>query len=61
MQDVGRRAGLASIDMIAGVVLADEEWTPLNGLTTATSKLNRKALVEKYKGGIEEAYKKARK
>ena len=60
MQAVGRRAGLASIEIIAGVVLADEEWTPQNGLVTATSKLDRKLLVETYKGGIEEAYKKAK-
>jgi long-chain acyl-CoA synthetase len=60
MQAVGKKAALAGIEIIAGVVLADEEWTPQNGLTTATSKLNRKALVEKYKESIEEAYKKAK-
>ncbi|TVY24155.1 Acyl-CoA synthetase [Lachnellula hyalina] len=61
LQTVGRKAGLASIEIIAGVVLADEEWTPHNGLVTATSKLNRKLLVDTYKQGIEEAYKKAKK
>jgi long-chain acyl-CoA synthetase len=30
MQVVGRRAGLANIEIIAGVVLSDEEWTPQN-------------------------------
>ncbi len=28
MQAIGRRSGLAGIEMIVGVVLADEEWTP---------------------------------
>lgn len=60
LQGVGRKAGLVGIEVIAGVVLADEEWTPQNGLTTATSKLNRNALVEKYKEDIENAYKKAK-
>jgi long-chain acyl-CoA synthetase len=30
MQAVGKRAGLANIEIISGVVLADEEWTPQN-------------------------------
>ena len=35
MQAIGRKAGLASMEIISGVVLADEEWTPQNvGLFT---------------------------
>ena len=30
MQNVGRRGGLASFEIIDGVVLTDEEWTPQN-------------------------------
>jgi long-chain acyl-CoA synthetase len=30
LQAVGRKAGLAGIEIITGVVLADEEWTPQN-------------------------------
>lgn len=30
MQVVGKRAGLASMEMIVGVILSDEEWTPQN-------------------------------
>lgn len=30
MQAVGKRAGLAGMEIIQGVVLADEEWTPVN-------------------------------
>ena len=30
VQDVGRKAGLASMEIVVGVVLSDEEWTPAN-------------------------------
>lgn len=30
LQAVGRKAGLVGIEVIIGVVLADEEWTPQN-------------------------------
>lgn len=30
LQDAGRKGGLAGIEIIEGVVLADEEWTPQN-------------------------------
>jgi long-chain acyl-CoA synthetase len=30
LQDVGRKGGLAGIEIIEGVILADEEWTPQN-------------------------------
>ncbi|CAG8978932.1 hypothetical protein HYALB_00011194 [Hymenoscyphus albidus] len=58
VQAVGRRAGLASMEIVVGIVLADEEWTPINGLVTATNKLNRRGIVEQYKAEIEKAYKK---
>lgn len=30
LQDAGRKGGLASFEIIDGVVLADEEWNPQN-------------------------------
>ena len=30
MQAVGKKSGLASMEIISGVVLADDEWTPQN-------------------------------
>ena len=30
LQSVGRKGGLSSIEMISGVVMDDEEWTPQN-------------------------------
>jgi len=60
LQVVGKKAGLASMEILVGVVVSDEEWTPQNNLTTATSKLNRKAIFERYKGEIEKAYKQSK-
>ncbi|KUI68311.1 Long-chain-fatty-acid--CoA ligase 1 [Cytospora mali] len=56
LQAAGRSGGLAGIEIIEGVVLSDEEWTPQNGLVTAAQKLNRKGIVAKYKKEIGEAY-----
>lgn len=72
MQAVGKRAGLVGMEIISGVVLADEEWTPENvsavitacfgmlmgtqNLVTPTSKLNRRRLFERYKTDIETVY-----
>lgn len=30
LQAIGKKSGLASIEIIVGVVLSDEEWTPQN-------------------------------
>jgi len=56
MQAAGKKGGLAGFEMIEGVVLADEEWTPQNGLTTSAQKLNRKGIQDKYKSDIKKAY-----
>ncbi|XP_014559031.1 hypothetical protein COCVIDRAFT_13946 [Bipolaris victoriae FI3] len=56
LQEAGQKGGLASFEMIEGVVLADEEWTPQNGLTTAAQKLNRKGILEHYKKEVDQAY-----
>ncbi|CAN8102125.1 unnamed protein product [Discula destructiva] len=56
MQNAGRSGGLAGIEIIEGVVLSDEEWTPQNGLVTAAQKLNRKGIVSKYRKEIDVAY-----
>ncbi|KAF1813307.1 long-chain-fatty-acid-CoA ligase-like protein [Eremomyces bilateralis CBS 781.70] len=54
--DVGRKGGLRGIELIEGVVLADEEWTPQNGLITSALKLQRKPIVTKYEKDIKQAY-----
>ncbi|USP73485.1 Long-chain-fatty-acid--CoA ligase 1 [Curvularia clavata] len=56
LQEAGQKGGLASFEMIEGVVLADEEWTPQNGLTTAAQKLNRRGILQKYEKEVDQAY-----
>lgn len=56
LQDAGRTGGLSGIEIITGVVLADEEWTPANGFTTSAQKINRKAILDRYKKEVEQAY-----
>jgi len=56
VQNTGKQGGLAGIEIIDGIVLADEEWTPENGLLTPAQKLQRKKIQEKYKDEIKQAY-----
>ncbi|KAF2475677.1 acetyl-CoA synthetase-like protein [Lindgomyces ingoldianus] len=56
LQTAGQKGGLASFEIIEGVVLADEEWTPQNGLTTAAQKINRKGILKKYQKEANKAY-----
>lgn len=30
VQAIGKKAGLSSMEIVVGIVLADEEWTPIN-------------------------------
>ncbi|KAF4504801.1 hypothetical protein G6O67_008209 [Ophiocordyceps sinensis] len=53
LQARAKSGGLSGMETVAGVVITDEEWTPDNGLVTATQKLNRKAIREKFKKEIE--------
>lgn len=52
----GRKGGLGGIELIQGVVMTEEEWTPQNGLVTSAQKLNRKGIVEKHRPEINKAY-----
>ncbi|KAJ5725619.1 Long-chain-fatty-acid--CoA ligase 1 [Penicillium malachiteum] len=56
LQSSGRSGGLKGIEIISGVVLSDEEWTPQNGYMTAAQKLQRRKIVDKYKAQIDKAY-----
>ncbi|OJJ01258.1 hypothetical protein ASPVEDRAFT_131090 [Aspergillus versicolor CBS 583.65] len=58
LQTAGRSSGLKGIEIISGVVLADEEWTPQNGYMTAAQKLQRRKIVSKFQKEIDQAYKK---
>ncbi|CUS13153.1 unnamed protein product [Tuber aestivum] len=52
----GRKGGLAGIELVEGVVLTEEEWTPQNNLVTSAHKLNRRSILEKYKKEVDRAY-----
>lgn len=52
----GGQNGLRGIEMIRGVILSPEEWTPQNGLVTSAQKLNRRAVVDRFKAEIDAAY-----
>ncbi|KAL2016635.1 hypothetical protein VTK56DRAFT_3215 [Thermocarpiscus australiensis] len=56
LQNAGRAGGLSGIEIIEGVVIVDDEWTPQNGLVTAAQKLNRRGILEKYKAQVTEVY-----
>ncbi|RDW90666.1 long-chain fatty acid-CoA ligase FAA1 [Aspergillus mulundensis] len=56
LQTAGRASGLKGIEIINGVVLSDEEWTPQNGYMTAAQKLQRKKIVSRYQQDIDKAY-----
>ncbi|CAK7238612.1 MAG: long-chain fatty acid-CoA ligase [Sporothrix thermara] len=56
LQAAGRAGGLSGIEIIDGVVVSDEEWTPQNGLVTAAQKLNRRGILEKFKSEVAAAY-----
>ncbi|OLN85253.1 Long-chain-fatty-acid-CoA ligase 1-like protein 2 [Colletotrichum chlorophyti] len=56
LTSTGRKAGLSGLEIIGGLVLVDEEWTPDSGLVTATQKVNRRAIKDRYKQQIEKAF-----
>ncbi|RMZ79602.1 hypothetical protein DV737_g3290, partial [Chaetothyriales sp. CBS 132003] len=56
IQSAGKAHGLAGIEIVDGVVLADEEWTPQNGFISPAQKVQRKKIQEKYAKEIEVAY-----
>ncbi|GAB1318742.1 long-chain fatty acid-CoA ligase [Madurella fahalii] len=56
LQAAGRAGGLSGIEIIEGVVVVDDEWTPQNGLVTAAQKLNRRGILDKYRKEVAEAY-----
>ncbi|KAL8947839.1 MAG: hypothetical protein Q9222_005924 [Ikaeria aurantiellina] len=58
VQDDGRRGGLNGIEVVEGIVVAREEWTPANGLVTSAQKVNRKAILAKYQGEVDAVYQK---
>jgi long-chain acyl-CoA synthetase len=55
----GKRGGLAGIELLAGLVMVHEEWTPQTGFVTSAMKLQRRKITDFYKKDIERAYAKS--
>lgn len=51
-----KAAGLSGVEIVSGLVLVEEEWTPANGLLTASQKVNRRAVKQKHKDEIQKAF-----
>jgi len=50
LQAIAKKNGFKAIEIVQGVVLSPEEWTPESGLVTAAQKVQRKAVEKKYQG-----------
>ena len=48
----GKKAGFKPMEILQGVVLSAEEWTPENGLVTAAQKIQRKKIGEVFASEI---------
>ncbi|CDO95941.1 unnamed protein product [Kluyveromyces dobzhanskii CBS 2104] len=62
LQDLWKTAksqGLNGIELIQGIVIFEEEWTPQNGFVTSAQKLQRKKILEAVKDQVDELYSKS--
>jgi len=53
MQAIAKKNGFKSIEVVQGVVLTPDEWTPESGLVTAAQKVQRKAVEKKFLAEIQ--------
>ncbi|KAI9746658.1 MAG: long-chain fatty acid-CoA ligase [Claussenomyces sp. TS43310] len=56
----GKRGGLGGIEMLAGIVMVHEGWTPQTGFVTSAMKLQRRKMADHYKKDIDRAYARSR-
>ncbi|VEU24307.1 DEKNAAC105661 [Brettanomyces naardenensis] len=54
--ETGKKAGLTRIELILGVVIVDDEWTPESGLVTSAQKLQRKKILNLVRDRVDELY-----
>jgi long-chain acyl-CoA synthetase len=50
---LAKKNGLRAVELLCGVVLTPEEWTPENGMTTAAHKIQRGKIAKKFMKEIE--------
>ncbi|KAF9470857.1 acetyl-CoA synthetase-like protein [Pholiota conissans] len=54
--DIGHKNGLKGTELLHGIVMTPEEWTPENGLVTAAMKVKRATVAKAYAKQIKEVY-----
>lgn len=54
--ETGKKGGLAGIELILGLALVEEEWTPENGFVTSAQKLQRKKILASVQDKVEAIY-----
>lgn len=52
----GKTGGLTGIELILGVVVVDDEWTPESGYVTSAQKLQRKKILARVQDSVDELY-----
>lgn len=52
----GKQAGLKGIELLEGIVISTQEWTPQNGFLTSAQKLERKKILADNKAAIDALY-----
>ncbi|CCK72139.1 uncharacterized protein KNAG_0J00560 [Huiozyma naganishii CBS 8797] len=56
MLQTGRDQGLNGIELLAGVAISEEEWTPENGFVTSAQKLKRRDILNANKDDVDSIY-----
>jgi long-chain acyl-CoA synthetase len=54
--ETGKSGGLTGIELILGVVVVDEEWTPESGFVTSAQKLQRKKILASVQSDVDKLY-----
>lgn len=54
--ETGKNGGLTGIEMLLGVALVDDEWTPESGYVTSAQKLQRKKILASVQDKVDQIY-----
>ncbi|QPG76032.1 hypothetical protein FOA43_003418 [Brettanomyces nanus] len=54
--DTAKKAGFTRIEMILGVVIVDDDWTPESGFVTSAQKLQRRKILQSVKDRVNTLY-----
>jgi long-chain acyl-CoA synthetase len=52
----GKEGGLGGIELLLGIVIVDDEWTPESGFVTSAQKLQRKKILASVQGAVDNLY-----